>query len=68
MKDGKLSPQEKARLEREQNQVSRDIYHEKHDAQTGNPNSASSQRMQADVQRNVNQQRRYPLICVIARI
>ncbi|UUZ55732.1 hypothetical protein LP419_09440 [Massilia sp. H-1] len=26
--------------------------------QTGNPNSASSQRMQADVQRNVNQQTR----------
>jgi hypothetical protein len=58
MKDGKLSPAEKARLEREQNAVSRDIYREKHDAQTGNPNSASSQRMQADVQRNVNQQRR----------
>ncbi len=58
MKDGKLTPQEKARLQREQNQVSHDIYREKHDAQTGNPNSASSQRMQADVQRNVNQQRR----------
>jgi len=38
--------------------VSRDIYREKHDAQTGNPNSASSQRMQADVQRNINQQSR----------
>src|SRR6185503_2490298 len=47
--------QGKARLSREQNQVSRDIYREKHDAQTGNPNSASSQRMQADVQRNINQ-------------
>ena len=57
-KDGKLTPQEKQRLSREQNQVSRDIYREKHDAQTGNPNSASSQRMQADVQRNVNQQTR----------
>src|SRR5262249_20625235 len=45
-------------LAREQNQVSRDIYREKHDAQTGNPNSASSQRMQADVQRNINQQQR----------
>src|SRR5258705_13681613 len=42
MKDGKLTPQEKARLSRGQNQVSRDIYREKHDAQTGNPNSASS--------------------------
>src|SRR5437870_8821766 len=58
MQDGKLSPAEKARLAREQNRVSRDIYREKHDAQTGNPNSPSSQRMQADVQRNVNQQQR----------
>jgi hypothetical protein len=58
MKDGKLSPQEKRRIEGEQNKVSGDIYREKHDAQTGNPNSASSQRMQADVQRDVNQQRR----------
>src|SRR5947208_15882606 len=58
MKDGKLSPQEKARLQREQNKVSRDIYREKHDAQKGDPNSASSQRMQADVQRNINQQNR----------
>jgi hypothetical protein len=38
--------------------VSRDIHREKHDAQTGDPASASSQRMQADVQRNVNQQKR----------
>jgi hypothetical protein len=58
MQDGKLSPAEKARLAREQNRVSRDIYREKHDAQTGNPSSASSQRMQADVQRNINQQQR----------
>jgi len=58
LKDGKLSPAEKARIEREQNKVSRDIYREKHDAQTGNPNSPSSQRMQADVRRNVNQQKR----------
>src|SRR2546421_11552428 len=58
LQDGKLSPAEKARLAREPNKVSRDIYREKHDAPTGNPNSASSQRMQADVQRNVNQQQR----------
>jgi len=38
--------------------VSRDIYREKHDAQTGDPSSASSRRMQADVQRNINQQKR----------
>ena len=58
LKDGKLSPDERARIDRAQNQVSRDIYGEKHDAQVGNPNSPSSQRMQADVQRNVNQQQR----------
>ena len=58
MKDGSLSPAEKARLSAAQNKVSKDIYAEKHDAQTGNPNSASSKRMQADVQRNVNQETR----------
>jgi hypothetical protein len=58
LSDGKLSPEERARLDRAQNQASRDIYREKHDAQVGNPNSPSSQRMQADVQRNINQQQR----------
>ena len=58
MQDGKLSPAEKSRLAKEQNKVSQDIYRDKHNAQTGNPNSASSQRMQADVQRNINQQQR----------
>jgi hypothetical protein len=55
---GALTPQEKAKINREQNAVSRNIYREKHNAVTGNPNSASSQRMQADVQRNANQQQR----------
>jgi hypothetical protein len=58
MKDGSLSPAEKARLAREQNRVSSDIYRQKHDAQTGNPASPSSQRLQADVQRDANQQNR----------
>jgi hypothetical protein len=58
LKDGKLSAEERARIDRAQNQMSRDIYREKHDAQVGNPNSPSSQRMQADVQRNINQQQR----------
>jgi hypothetical protein len=58
LKDGTLTPDESRRINRLENKVSRDIYREKHDAQTGNPNSASSQRMQADVQRNVNQQTR----------
>jgi hypothetical protein len=55
---GTLSPGEQARIQREQNQVSRDLYRDKHNAATGNPNSASSQRLQADVQRNANQQQR----------
>ena len=58
LKDGKMTNAEKQRIERAENQASKDIYREKHDAQTGNPNSASSQRMQADVQRNANQERR----------
>jgi hypothetical protein len=58
LKDGKLSEGEKHKIERMQDSASADIYAQKHDAQTGNPNSASSKRMQADVQRNVNQQTR----------
>ena len=58
MKDGKLSAGEKAQIQREQNRVSSDISKDKHNAVTGNPNSVSSQRMQADVQRNVNQEAR----------
>ena len=58
MKDGHISAAEQARLTKAQNAASADIYKQKHDAQTGNPSSASSQRMQADVQRNVNQQQR----------
>jgi hypothetical protein len=58
LKDGSLSPAEKARLQRAQNKVSNDIYRDKHNAALGNPNSASSKRMQADVQRNANQQAR----------
>jgi len=58
MKNGPLTAGEKAQIQREQNRVSADIYKDKHNAVTGNPNSASSQRMQADVQRNVNQEAR----------
>jgi hypothetical protein len=57
-KDGTLSPAEKARIQRAQNQESRRINRLESNAARGNPNSASSQRMQADVQRNVNQERR----------
>ena len=41
-----------------ENKASQDIYEQKHDAQLGNPDSKPSERMQSDVQRNLNQQRR----------
>jgi hypothetical protein len=58
VRDGRLTPAEKARIDAAQNKAGRDIAREKHDAQTGDPNSASSRRMQADVQRNINQEKR----------
>jgi hypothetical protein len=58
LKNGSMSAGEQARLNAAQNKVSSDIYADKHNGVTGNPNSASSQRMQTDVQRNVNQQQR----------
>lgn len=58
LKDGNLNAAEKARIERAENQASQDIYQEKHDAAKGNPDSKSSQRMQGDVQRNINQETR----------
>ena len=58
LKDGKLTAAEQAKLNAAQNKVSADIYADKHNNVTGNPNSASSKRMQADVQRNINQQQR----------
>jgi hypothetical protein len=58
LKNGSMSAGEQARLNAAQNKVSSNIYADKHNGVTGNPNSASSQRMQSDVQRNVNQQQR----------
>ncbi len=58
LKDGSLSPAEKARIQAAQNKTSATIAADKHNAKLGNPASKSSQRMQADVQRNVNQQAR----------
>lgn len=58
LKDGKLSAEEEAKLKAAQDKANRDIAAAKHNTTTGNPNSASSQRMQADVQRNVNQEKR----------
>lgn len=56
--DGKMTDAERRRIEQAQNKESQQIYQDKHNAQTGNPNSASSQRMQADVRRSLNQQQR----------
>jgi hypothetical protein len=58
LRNGSISPAEQARLNAAQNKASRDIAADKHNGVTGNPNSVSSKRMQADVQRNVNQQQR----------
>lgn len=56
--DGNLSPDEAARIQRAQNQESNALSHLKHNDVTGNPDSASLQHMQADAQRNINQQSR----------
>ncbi len=58
LRNGSISPAEQARLNAAENRQSAAIYADKHNGVTGNPNSLSSERMQADVQRNVNQQER----------
>jgi hypothetical protein len=58
LKNGSISASEQSHLNAMENRQSNAIYADKHNATEGNPNSASSQRMQADVQRNVNQQQR----------
>lgn len=58
LRNGSLSPAEKAQIQREQNHESGLIYKDKHNATTGKPNSPSSLNMQADVQRDVNQEQR----------
>ena len=58
LRDGTLSDAERARIANAQNHLSQDIARERHDDDRGDPNSASSRRMQANVQRNVNQQER----------
>jgi len=57
-RNGRVSAAEQARITKAQDRESTAIRNQKHDAQTGDPSSASSQRMQADVQRNVAQQGR----------
>ena len=58
LKDGKLSPMERAQLRKVQDKASRDIHAAKTNDVKGNPESKSSERMQADVQRNVGQETR----------
>ncbi|HZP13967.1 MAG TPA: hypothetical protein VFB36_16235 [Nevskiaceae bacterium] len=58
LKDGRISAGEQQQLNREKRRANQDIYRAKHNAATGNPDSASSQRLQADVGRNINQQKR----------
>jgi len=41
-----------------QNQASRNIYRDRHNAVDGNPDSKSSERMQSDVARNIKQEQR----------
>ena len=58
LRDGMLTDAERARIDRAQDHLGRDIARERHDAERGDPNSPSSRRMQADVQRNIYQQER----------
>jgi predicted transglutaminase-like cysteine proteinase len=58
LQDGNLTPRERARLRRAQDKASRDIKAAESNGVKGNPQSKSSERLQADVQRNVNQEKR----------
>lgn len=58
MKDGELTAGESAKLDKAQDHLSQSIRTQKHDGQTGNPDSASAERMQASVQRSANQEMR----------
>jgi len=58
LSDGTLTNAERARIDSAQDRGSQNIARERHDGDRGDPNSPSSRRMQAEVQRNVNQQER----------
>ena len=58
LKDGKLTTQERARITRAENRNSQAIKTARTNGVDGNPLSASSQRMQQGVQRDINQQQR----------
>lgn len=56
--DGVLSGAEQERIHSLQERASDDIYYERHNAETGDPNSPSARRMLESVARNVRQQQR----------
>lgn len=58
LRNGSLSASERAQIQRQQNRESKAIYNQKHDTQTGNPDSLKSSLEQANVQRNINQEQR----------
>ena len=58
LKDGKLTLRERTQLRRAQDHASQDIHAAKTNDIRGNPQSASSQRMQADVRHDINQEKR----------
>jgi len=58
LRDGTLSGADQARLRAAQDAESRQIYRASHNGVDGNPMSASSQREQAEVQRNIAQESR----------
>ena len=58
MKNGPMTAAEKTQLQAAQNKTSRDIHEARTNGIDGNPLSASSQRAQADTQRNIDQQQR----------
>ncbi|PIM51855.1 hypothetical protein CS062_17660 [Roseateles chitinivorans] len=58
LKDGHLSDAERARLRAAQNRARADITRLENNGQVSSPNSRSAKRMEADVQHNINQQRR----------
>ena len=58
LKDGKLSPAELKRVAAAEDRASRDIHQARTNGVKGDALSTSSQRMQADVQRNINQDKR----------
>ncbi|HJR14954.1 MAG TPA: hypothetical protein VJ833_13785 [Rhodanobacteraceae bacterium] len=58
LRNGTLSAAERTQIQRQQNRESKAIYNQNHDAQTGHPDSLKSNMEQANVQRNINQERR----------